>query len=111
MLLNSMSLRSEIVLKGILLDVVILIIDGEILHLLFGGNEMSLLRLLDNIIPGGEELSHLILSVSVVPVGELWSNNEGEVTSLHDGQVETEDILVVEDHTTNPFVVGPSSHS
>ncbi len=111
MLLDSLSLRGKEVLESILFNKVILVVDGQVLHLLFGLNQMLVLGLLNHVIPGGEELGQLVLGVGVVPVGELGSNYKGEVASLNQSQVEAEDVLVVEDHTTNPLVVGPSAKS
>ena len=111
MFLNCQSLISEEVLECILLDEIILFVDVYILHLLLSWNKMMLLLLFNCIVPDGDDLGQLISGVCVIPVGELWSNHEGEMTSLNQCQVETEEILVMEDHTTDPFVMRPSSHS
>lgn len=94
-----------------LLDEVVLVVDANVLHLLLGGYEPLLLALLNNISPLGDELLGLVTRVDVVEVRELGSNQEGEVAHLRDTQIEGDDVLVVEDHATEPFVMGPAAHA
>jgi len=110
-ILDSKSLVGEEVRECALLDEIVLIVDGNVLHLLLGVHEVILLDLLDNIIPSREQLSHLVVGIGVVPVGELWSNDISEVAGVDEGQVEAEDVLVMEDHTSNPLVMGPATES
>lgn len=97
--------------QGSLLDEVVLIIDANVLHLLLGGDEPLLLCLLSLVSPLCSELLALVSTVDVVEVGEFGTNEESEVTHLADSQVEGEDVLVVEDHTTEPLVMGPATHT
>ena len=57
------------------------------------------------------ELLSLVSCVDVVPVGEFGSNKEGEVSHFGHTQVPSEDVFVMEDHATKPFVVRPAAHS
>ena len=97
--------------KGSLLDELVLVVDTDILDLLLGGHEPLSLALLNSIGPLVGELLGLVARVHIVEVGEFGSDNEGEVTDLRHTQVEAEDELVMEDETSNPFVMRPAAHS
>ena len=110
-MLSGDSLTSQEGREGILLHEVILFVDVDILHLLLGVHQVLLNVLFGHVGPNIQHLGNLIVGVGVVPVGELGTHEEGEVTSLNEGQVEAEEILVMEDHSTDPLVVRPPSHS
>jgi len=61
--------------------------------------------------PLGSHLSDLVLGVDVVEDGELGTNHVGEVSGLNNTDVPGDKELVMEDHSTEPFVVGPTAHS
>ena len=61
--------------------------------------------------PLTDKLLSLVSCVDVVPVGKFGSNKEGEVSHFGHTQVPCDDVLVVEDHATKPFVVRPATHS
>ena len=69
------------------------------------------LDLLSSVDPLGSHLSDLVLGVDVVENGELGTNHVGEVSRLNNTNVPSDKELVMEEHTSKPFVVGPSAHS
>ena len=97
--------------KSSLLDEVVFRVDAHVLDLLLGRHEPLHLGLLSLISPLGNELLGLVAGVDVVEVGELGTNDEGEVADLSNTQVESKDVLVMEDHSSDPLVVGPSTHA
>ena len=102
---------SQEVDESSLLDEIVFVVDANVLDLLLGGSHPGHLDFLSVISPLGDELLGLVTRVGVVEVGELGANKEGEVTHLRDSQVEGNDVLVVEDHTSEPLVVGPGAHA
>ena len=109
--LESLARSSHEVDERSLLHEVVLTVDAHVLHLLLGGDEPLHLSLLCDIGPLVDELLALVPRVGVVEVGELGSDQEREVTHLGHTQVESNDVLVVEDHTTEPLVVRPAAHA
>jgi len=97
--------------KSSLFDEVVLLVDANVLDLLLRGGQVLHLHLFNVISPLGDELLALISRVHVVEVSELGSDHEREVTSLRDTQVQCKDVLVMEDHTSNPLVVGPATEA
>ena len=69
------------------------------------------LDLFGGVNPLGSHLSDLVLGVDVVEDGEFRSNHVSEVSGLNDTDVPGDEELMVEEHTSEPFVVGPSAHS
>ena len=110
-LLEVQLLIGEVVDKSSLLDVVILGVDADVLHLLLGVSEVSQLLLLGNVGPGACELLSLIARVHIVEDGELGTDEVGEVADLNVTQVEGNQELVMEDHATDPFIVRPAAES
>jgi len=82
-----------------------LVVDTDVLHLLLGVNEMSRLLLFDLVNPLVGQLLKLVASVDVVEDGELRSKHECKVAGLNETDVPGDQELVVEDHTSEPFVV------
>jgi len=72
-------------------------------------DQVAHLDLLSNISPLGSELSVFVASENVVEDSELGTEHEGEVSELNVAEVDSEEILVVENHVTDPLVVGPTS--
>jgi hypothetical protein len=99
----------EVVDEGTLLDVVVFRVNTGVLHLLLGVDQVAHLDLLSNISPLGSELSVFVASENVVEDSELGTEHEGEVSELNVAEVDGEEILVVENHVTDPLVVGPTS--
>jgi len=97
--------------ESALLDEVVLVVDTDVLDLLLGGHEPLHLGLLSVVSPLRDELLSLVTSVHVVEVGELGADHEGEMAELRDTEVEGNDVLVVEDHTTEPLVMRPAAHA
>lgn len=110
-LLEVQLLIGEVVDESSLLDVVVFRVDADVLHLLLGVSEVSQLFLLGNISPGAGELLGLIARVDVVEDGELGTDEVSEVTDLNVAEVEGDEELVMEDHATDPFIVGPAAES
>jgi hypothetical protein len=77
--------------------------------LLFCVNKVNHLLFFNNIGPLHTKLLGLITSVYIVEDGELGSNQPSEVSSLDVTQIESEQELVMPDHISDPFVVGPST--
>lgn len=69
------------------------------------------LDLFGGVNPLGSHLSDLVLGVDVVEDGELGTNHVGEVSRLNNTNVPSDKELVMEEHSTEPFVVGPTAHS
>ena len=104
-------LVSQVVNECSLLDEIVLSIDAYVFHLLLGVSEMSELFLLSDVCPHATKLLCLITSVHIVEHCELGTNEVSEVTDFDVTEVECDQILVMEDHTTDPLVVGPSTES
>lgn len=88
-----------------LLDVVVLGVESDELHLFFGGAEVSELCLLRDVSPHGAELLGLVSGVNIVEDSELGTQEVSEVSDLDVAQVKANQVLVVENHTSEPFVV------
>jgi len=99
----------EVVDEGTLLDVVVFRVDAGVFHLLLSVDQVAHLDLLSNVSPLGGELSVFVASENIVEDGELGTEHEGEVSELNVAEVDGEEILVVEDHVTDPLVVRPAS--
>ena len=110
-LLDVKLLVGEVVDECPLLDVVVLGIDADVLHLLLGVSEMSELLLLSDVGPHAAELLGLVASVDVVEDTELGANEVGEVADFDVPEVEGDEVLVMEDHAANPLVVRPPSEA
>jgi hypothetical protein len=110
-LLNVQLLVSEEVNEGSLLDKVILSIDADIFHLLLGVSEMSELLFFCDVCPHTAELLGLIASVDIVEHCEFGTDEIGEVADLDVTKVECDQILVMEDHAADPFIVGPPTEA
>lgn len=109
MVLNIELFICEVVNEGSLLNIIVLSIDSYVLHLFFGVSQMSKLLLLGNISPHAAKLLGLISCVHIVEDCELRTNKVGEVSDFDVTKVECNQILVMEYHTTNPLIVGPTS--
>lgn len=94
-----------------LLDEVVLSVETHVLHLLLGVDEMSHLELLSHISPLGSELLGLVSSVCIVENSKLGTGKPSEVTGLDVTEIEGDQELVMEDHTSDPLVVGPTSEA
>jgi hypothetical protein len=99
----------EVVNEGALLDEVVLLVDADVLHLGLGVHEVDHLALLGNVSPLAGELLSLVTGVHIVEDGELGTEHEGEVAELNVAEVDSEQVLVMEDHVTDPLVVGPAA--
>jgi len=95
--------------EGALLHELVLVVNSHVLHLLLGVLEVLHLSLLNNISPDISELLELVVGVDVVEHGELGGWEPLEVTGLSNTEVEGNQELVVEDHASHPFVVGPAT--
>jgi hypothetical protein len=111
MVLNVGARVSQEVDEGSLLDEVVLGVDADVLNLLLGGHEPLHLGFLGVVSPLGNHLLGLVARVHVVEVGEFGSNQESEMAHLGYTKVEGKDVLVMEDHTSEPFVMGPAAHA
>jgi len=110
-LLNIQLLVCQVVNECSLLDEVVLGIDADVFHLLLGVSEMSKLLLLSGVSPHAAELLSLVACVHVVEHGKLGTNEVGEVADFDVTEVESNEELVMEDHTTDPLVVGPATEA
>lgn len=61
--------------------------------------------------PLRSELLDFVSSVHIIEGSELGTSEIGEVPSLDVSKIEGNQIFVMPDHSSNPLVVGPSSHS
>jgi len=96
---------------GSLLDEIVLIVETYVLDLLLGVYEMAHLLLFDHIRPLRVQLLSLVASVGVVEDGKLGTGHEDKVARLNVAQVEGDKEFVVEDHASDPLVVGPASEA
>ncbi len=108
-LLHVQLLIRQVVYQGPLLHIVILAVYANVLHLFFGVAEVSELLLLGDVGPLAAQLLGLVARVDVVEDCELGPDEVGEVADLDVAQVECNEEFVMEDHATNPFVVGPAA--
>jgi len=69
------------------------------------------LELFNGISPLVTELLGLVARVNVVENRELGSQHESEMLSFNVTNVPSKEELVMEDHSTEPFVVRPTSES
>ena len=109
--LESISRVAQEVDESTLLDEVVLVVDAHILHLFLSVDEMGGLDLLNGVSPLVAQLLGLVARVDVVENGELGSEEHGEVTGLNVADIPGEEELVMEDHSTEPFVVGPGTET
>ena len=72
---------------------------------------MSHLLFFANISPHGSQLLSLVSGINVVEYCELGTQEVSEVSDFNITKVESNQILVMPDHSSNPFVVRPSSES
>jgi len=91
------------------LDEIVLLVESNVLHLFLGVGKVGHLLLLANVGPLGAELLHLVHGVHVVEDGELGAWEPEEVADLSPAEVEANHELVVEDHASDPLVVGPAA--
>jgi hypothetical protein len=110
-MLNVQLLVCKVVNESSLLNVVVFRVDADVLHLFFGLSQVSELFLLGNISPHTAELLSLISGVDIVEDGELGTDEVGEVSDLNVSEIESEQELVMEDHASDPLVVGPSTET
>ena len=111
MSLKSSSRVLKVVNKSSLLDELVLSVDAHVFHLGLSVDQVLHLDLLSSVNPLGSHLSDLVLGVDVVEDGELRSDHVGEVSGLNNSDVPSDKELVVEEHTSKPFVVRPAAHS
>jgi len=110
-LLQNLPRVFEVVDESTLLHELELVIDTDVFHLLFGVSKMRGLLFFYLVNPLVGQLLELVARVDVVEDGKLRSEQECKVARLDETNVPGDQELVVEDHTTEPFVVGPASHS
>ena len=110
-LLHVQFLVCQVVHEGSFLDIIVFSIETDIFHLFLGVSEVSELLLLSHISPHAAELLGFVSSVNIVEDCEFGPNKVGEVSDLNVSKVECDQVLVVEDHATDPFVVRPPSES
>jgi len=110
-LLQNVSRVLKEVDESTLFHELVLVVDTDVLHLFFRMNQMSGLFLFYLVNPLVGQLLELVASVDVVEDGELRSKHECKVAGLDETDVPGDQELVVEDHTTEPFVVRPATHS
>jgi hypothetical protein len=111
MITKAILLVNEEISKSSLLDKVIFIVDSHVFHLLFGGSEEFSLDHFSCISPLGAHLLHFITRIHVVERSELGSHHECEMSDFTETNVPSDKELVMEDHTSNPFIMRPSSQS
>ena len=74
-------------------------------------SEMSQLFFFSNISPHVAKLLGLISSVNIIEGGELGTKEVSEMSDFNISKVESKKIFVMPDHTSDPFIVRPSSKS
>ena len=111
MVLKSLTRVCKEVNQSTLFHKVIFFIDAYVFHLLLGLLKVLHLSLFTGVSPLASELLGLIESVGIVEIGEFWSKHEGEVSDLHVANEPAHQKFVMPDHSTDPFIIGPSSHS
>ena len=111
MVLKSLTRVCKEVYQSTLFHKVVFFVDAYIFHLLLGLLKVLHLSLFTGVSPLASELLGLIESVGIVEIGELWSKHEGEVSDFHVANKPAHQEFVMKDHSTDPFIIGPSSHS
>ena len=111
MVLKPLTRVGKEVNQSTLLHKVIFFVDAYIFHLLLGLLKVLHLSLFTGVSPLASELLSLVESVGIVEIGELWSKHEGEVSDLHVANEPAHQKFVMPDHSTDPFIISPSSHS
>ena len=109
MVLQVRPLISQEVNKCTLLHKIVLIVKSHVIHLFLRVSQVNRLLLLTSVGPLRTELLHLIVAVNVVEDGEFGTGQPMEVADLGPTEVETNHELVVEDHASDPLVVGPAA--
>lgn len=99
----------KIVNESSLLDEVVFALDSQVFDLLLGVSQVRGLFLLGNIRPHGSQLLSLVSGVNIVEYREFGTNEVSEVTDLSISKVEGDQEFMMPDHTSDPFVVRPSS--
>lgn len=79
--------------------------NSDIFELLSCGSQMDELLLFSNISPLSTELLSLISSVHIVEGGELWTKEISEMLSFNITKVESNQIFVMPDHSSDPLVM------
>ena len=95
--------------KSSLFYEVVFFVEANILKLIFCESQMSHLLFLNNIGPLTAKLLGFISRVNIVEYCEFGTGQPGKVTCFNVTQIEGEEELVMEEHTTNPFVVRPAT--
>ena len=97
--------------EGSFLDEIIFVVDANVFHLFFGGNEVLGLNFLNSISPLSSKLLSLVARIDIVEVGELGSDDESEMADLRDTQIESDHVLMVEHKASDPLVMMPGAHT
>lgn len=98
---------SEEVDDGSLFYVLILFSNSDVVHLFLGVSEMDGLFFLDVVSPHVAQLLGFVPGVHVVEDSELGTQEVSEMPDLDVTEVESNQVLVVENHSSQPLVVGP----
>ena len=109
MVLKLSSRISQEVHQSSLLHKVVLIVKSHIVHLFLRVRQVNSLLLLTSVGPLRTELLHLVVGVDVVEDGEFGAGEPVEVADFGPTEVETNHELVVENHASDPLVVGPAA--
>jgi len=99
----------QVVLESSLLNKLVFIMDSHVLDLFLRLLEVLVLLLFDNISPLVHQLLELVLGEHVVEDSELGSGKPSEVSDLNVSNVESKKELMVEDKSSDPFIMVPSS--
>lgn len=102
---------SEEVDQGSLLNEFVFFINSAILELFFCFSQVLVLNHLGRISPLVGELSVFISRVDIVEDWELWSDEVSEMSNLNITEIETNEELVMPDHSSQPVIMFPSSES
>ena len=79
--------------------------NSDVLKLLSSWSQMDELLFFANISPLSSELLSLISSVHIVEGGELWTKEISEMSSFNISKIESNQIFVMPDQSSNPLIV------
>lgn len=102
---------SQVIDESSLFNKVILVINADIFDLLLWRSQVLHLLLFANISPLTTKLLGLISRINVIEDSKFGTWQEAEVTEFNISEICGNNELVVENHSANPLIVRPRTHS
>jgi len=102
---------SQEVDESSLFDKVVFSVNANEFNLLLSFNKVLHLNFFNSIGPLVAELLGLVAGVDIVEYSEFGTGEESEMTGLNVTEVNGKQVLVVENHVTDPVIVRPSTET